>query len=754
MAESKSSTNSPNAPDFYIIDKSEKRFRDDSQWEIGKLVRRITQQDWAAAYYNYPFRSARNKFDESPDIVLLHADIGLIVITCRGYSIEDIEQVTNEDWEINGEYDRPIPEVQEQLAHVQSQITGVPDLMDFRQYGEVMSVVALPNISQSEWNDAGFRELNANLFFEAECNDGVFKRELIEIAGDISIPDEKYKKARKRLNQGDILSADRDPIRKERLTHTRSNLYRSAARGFQLYEQDKQQEQIGLHIPPGPQQIRGIAGSGKTTIMAKKAAVMHWKHEDWKIAFTFNTRSLYQTIENSILDFYRDFSNGQDLGDNINILHGWGKNPKNADSGERAEGLYRKLAIEAGIEPYRVAKGSPGFPDLNTHCADLVTSSHDIPQIYDAILIDEAQDFGPAFYRMCYDALKEPKRLIWAYDEAQTLNNLSAPSPKIIFHEDDADHRSVDLSGFYPGPVRKSFVMRQSYRTPRDILMAAHALGMGLYRTSGIVHTLTTARDWDAIGYQVDDGCSFSDIGSEIRISRDRDLSPHPLQSQVEPGELLSYSFHESIEAEAEEVVDRVIRDIQDENLDPGQIMIVCIGPKDHRDSPSINHARNVRAKTIADKLNQKASSTLDKDTIAHLAGEGSRDEFWKNGGVTVASSMRAKGNEAASVYVTGAELIAESKWKDNYGKSNLSWSDNYVNIRNEIFIGLTRSEGWCHVSGVGDPSNNFLSEISKVHEIVSEDRPEFVFNAPNPSEMTGEILIDETVPKADVDEP
>lgn len=737
------------ASDFYIIERTEKPYRGDSQWKIAKLVRRLTQREWAVGYYNYPFRAARNEFDESPDIVLLHADIGLVVITCRGYGIDEINQVTMEDWEIQDSYDRPIPEVQEQLAHVQSQLTGVADLMDFRKYGDLIGVVALPEISKQDWDDAGFPDLNDKLLFSGDCEGGELKSKLIELAGDVSIPEELYKKGRKRLNQGDILSAERDPIREERLSNTRSDLYRAAARGFELHEQDKIQEQIGLHIPPGPQQIRGIAGSGKTTIMSKKAAVMHWKKEDWRIAFTFNTRSLYQNIEENIRDFYRDFSNGQEPGEGLEILHAWGQKPKNTGENEQAEGLYRKVALEADHRPYQLADEFPGFPGLNSHCAHLVTSTDDIPEIYDAILIDEAQDFGPAFYRMCYDALKEPKRLVWAYDEAQSLDNLSAPSPKIIFHEDDADHRSVDLRGSYKGPVRKSFLMRQSYRTPRDILMAAHGLGMGLYREDGIIHTLTDRDDWYSIGYTVDDECSFNDIGSEIRIWRDRNLSPHPLQSRVEAGELFSYDFYSSFTQEASDIAKRVLTDITQENLDPTQIMVICVGPKDIS-GLSIDYARNVRSKIISDKINDISSNKLNNDSLAHLAGEGSRDEFWKDGKVTVAGSDRAKGNEAASVYIAGAEQIAKDTWQKNYRNSNLAWRDDYVQVRNEAFVGLTRSEGWCHISGVGDESDDFLKEIVDVANVVSEDNPIFEFTAPDPSEMTGEILIDETVPRKD----
>jgi superfamily I DNA and RNA helicase len=59
-----------------------------------------------------------------------------------------------------------------------------------------------------------------------------------------------------------------------------------------LAELDSNQEKIGKQIPPGPQRICGIAGSGKTVLLCQKAAIMHLKHPDWKIAVVF-LRAVY-----------------------------------------------------------------------------------------------------------------------------------------------------------------------------------------------------------------------------------------------------------------------------------------------------------------------------------------------------------------------------------------------------------------------------------------------------------------------------
>jgi superfamily I DNA and RNA helicase len=46
---------------------------------------------------------------------------------------------------------------------------------------------------------------------------------------------------------------------------------------------DQWQKQAAIESPDGPQRIRGLAGSGKTVVLALKAAYLHSQHPDWLI---------------------------------------------------------------------------------------------------------------------------------------------------------------------------------------------------------------------------------------------------------------------------------------------------------------------------------------------------------------------------------------------------------------------------------------------------------------------------------------
>lgn len=734
--------------DFYISTTKEgnKPYRGTAVEDTWRVLKNGLTTDWVVGYRNYPFQDYQGIFEYVPDIILLHADIGFCIINCLDIEKDEIKSVGDKEWVVQRDAETKsittLAHTREQKQRLFAKILGTRGLEQLAE-GELpprISVLALPNISRTEWDEAGFGMPNdCTLLFEDDLStDRVLTA--LENAGDgARFSDEEFQIARDQLNQGNLIAGkNKQPINSSQQPQSKRDFYRGATSGFEMHEQDKLQEEIAIHIPEGPQQIRGIAGSGKTTIMAKKGAIMHLQNPDWNIAFTFNTRSLYQTVGNSISRFYTDLS----MGDKINpekfeCLHAWGQEPDSEEQNHK--GLYRKIAIESGIEPYRIRSELSDeltIPDkLGKHCEDLLEDPDvNIPQIYDAILIDEAQDFHPSFYKLCYAALKEPKRLIWAYDEAQNLSNLSAPSPKEIFGTDEDDELVVDLSGSYKGGIKKSHIMSQSYRTPRDVLMAAHAIGMGLYAEDGIVHTITEAGDWRAIGYEVDG--NFNKTGSEVRIRRDRNLSPHPLQSYKKAKPFIKYEGYDTIEDEIEGVIDNIITDLTKEQLAPERIMLIILGPPVWRTS---------QIKKFKERLDERADEVNNgADELAHLADEGNRNEFRRDGKVTLTGINRAKGNEAASVHLCMVNQIDKSNWEKHMIENDY-WRDNYVNVRNELFVGITRSEGWCSLTGHG--SSTILQEAKQVVDVVNQTNPELTFAAPDPSKMDGEIHLDDSVP-------
>ena len=168
------------------------------------------------------------------------------------------------------------------------------------------------------------------------------------------------------------------------------------------------------------------------------------------------------------------------------------------------------------------------------------------PVLFDAILIDEGQDLPPSFYRLAKKTLSDPRRLYWAYDEAQGIGSLIVPRPIEIFGLNPDGTPVVDLGGYklpngektspqYKEGILKAHNLNCCYRTPRLLLMSAHAINMGLFRQGGALQGVTTKSEWEAIGYQVLEG-DFSSASVKakkpIKITRADEKSPHPIDQK------------------------------------------------------------------------------------------------------------------------------------------------------------------------------------------------------------------------------
>src|SRR5206468_1812601 len=151
---------------------------------------------------------------------------------------------------------------------------------------------------------------------------------------------------------------------------------------------DAWQKAAAIETPDGPQRIRGLAGSGKTIVLALKAAYLHGERQQWKIGVTFHTRALKQQLQTLIRRFYfEDYREDPDEA-NLAIIHSFGS------LGER--GIYSEICKAYGIAPrdFGYAKRTYGYGGaFRGICAELLSVVEKDPQpLFDALLIDEAQD--------------------------------------------------------------------------------------------------------------------------------------------------------------------------------------------------------------------------------------------------------------------------------------------------------------------------------------------------------------------------
>ncbi|WP_323676226.1 NERD domain-containing protein [Halorubellus sp. PRR65] len=704
---------------------------EDEVW--GSLKDAFGTETDGVAFRRYPVvDEADGRFDRELDVLVLSRDHGLVVLEVKGFTSEQIGRIEGERWVLSGtrqDAAAPYTQVREQGFRLLSHFTKEPSLMDRRANCVVAMhpVVVLPNVTRSEWVDRGFDDLPAapRVITGDELTPATLRERFDALPDTRRLSASEYADARAVLSGGQPISGERFPGanaddddgttgvasdddggdggggEREGVAPgaTRADLFAEVESG--LKRLDEAQERFALQVPDGPQQVRGIAGSGKSIVLAQKAAQMHARHPEWRIVLTFQTRALYDAAREAVERYYAYFADDGVDWSRLQVMHAWG--------GKTSRGLYYDVAQAAGVEPRTFSDAKAAFADaeggLLANCCEEVLADGRPQERYDAVLVDEAQDFDPGFLRLCHAALKPPKRLVWAYDEAQSLQTLSAPSPTAVFGTDDAGEPVVNLRGQYEGGVRKSVVMRRAYRTPRPVLLTAHALGMGLLREAGAVQALTTQRGWESLGYEVERG-DFRRHGEPVEVVRPDEHSPHPLRDREAARPFLSVSRAHSRAGEVQHVADAVERDVDVEGLPAEEVLVVPLG--------GVGESRRF-GERVRDAL-------ADRGIDANLVWNGDVDTFREDGAVTVSRINRAKGNEAASVHVAGVDRVADDDRRVDL-----------VTRRNELFVALTRTQAWASLSGVDDA---VFDEVERVREQATGPFPALSFPAPTPDAL------------------
>jgi superfamily I DNA and RNA helicase len=452
---------------------------------------------------------------------------------------------------------------------------------------------------------------------------------------------------------------------------------------------DSRQSKAVIETVEGVQRIRGLAGSGKTIILALKAAYLHAQHPDWKIAVTFNTRSLKAQFHRLIETFVVE-QTGELPNENLQIINAWG-----APGGNNRTGVYYQFCRANGLEflDFTTAKSRFSTARAFEGAVSLALAVENPEPIFDVILVDEAQDFHPNFLKLCYLALGPSKRLVYAYDELQSLTESSLPPPEELFGVGkDGATPNVVFRAPEPGQPSQDVILEKCYRNSRPVLATAHALGFGVYRDAdpktgtGLIQMFDQAHLWEEVGYRVIGG-ELRD-GHQVTLARTAATSPEFLERPAEVDRLVEFLEFESAADQARWLVEQIQRNITEDELSYDDIIVINPDP-----------ITTVKSVGIPRKL------LFEAGIQSHLAGvDTSSDVFFKTEEQSIAFTgiFRAKGNEAGMVYVMNAH--------DCY----TSWG-NLGRVRNQLFTAITRSKAWVKVLGVGANMKKLMEEFKRV---------------------------------------
>ena len=455
---------------------------------------------------------------------------------------------------------------------------------------------------------------------------------------------------------------------------------------------DAMQGRAVIETVDGVQRIRGLAGSGKTIVLALKAAYLHAQQPDWRIAVTFNTRSLKGHFRRLIRIFSIEQTGEEPDWGKLRIVNAWGA----PGSGDR-DGLYFEFCRSHNCEYFDFGAARQRFPrqEFAQVCKQALKQSRRADtrlSLYDAILVDEAQDLPDSFLQLCYDLLTDSRRLVYAYDELQNLDGgtVSPPevmfgkekngTPRVRFDESEADTRDL--------------ILQKCYRNSRPVLTTAHSLGFGIYRTpqgtedSGLVQMFDSPHLWREIGYEIGNGDLQE--GSSVMLHRTNDTSPTFLESHSTEEDLVQFIPFKSRAEQCDWIVNAIKDNLERDELQHDDLVVINPNPLTTRSEAGIIRSR-----------------LMDLGINSHVAGVDTNPDIFfreRTDSITFTGIHRAKGNEAGMVYIINAQ-DCHSLGRD------------LASIRNRLFVAITRSKAWVRVLGFGKGMLALEAEYEKLLE-------------------------------------
>ncbi|HEH2461149.1 TPA: DEAD/DEAH box helicase [Klebsiella oxytoca] len=526
-----------------------------------------------------------------------------------------------------------------------------------------------------EINIFSFRSENEEIDDIAIVHPGNIEEEILSLEG---ITDEQFKLINAAIQKTSVLKPSKKRI------HVKSeNSYGAIIKQIEkeIANLDRWQKKAAIESPEKPQRIRGLAGCGKTIILAMKAAYLHAYNPTLRIAVTFQSRALYQQFNRLIDKFYFQHTNDDPDYNFLKIRHAWGSN--------KEIGIYSEICNQLGIEPlsFYAAQQKFGYDNaFSGACEEALKYSEkvDVEPIYDYVLIDEAQDFPSAFFKLVYKFSSEKKRVVWAYDELQNLGDFTMLPPEELFGVTKLGTPEVTLVN-EPNKPQQDIMLPICYRNPPWTLSLALALGLGIYREGGLVKMFHDPSFWKNIGYEVVGG--RLELSNLVNLQRSSDRTPDYFNRLLTPNDSIKYQLFDDPQAQAEWVAKDILTNLMENELEPTDILVVF-----------------PNAYTLGSASAYLMNELRKYGVNCHVAGKNtSRDVIFLDDSIAITHIHRAKGNEAPMVYAMNS----------NYCNSGLELGKK----RNALFTAITRTKSWLRITGVGEGMRELVQEIDKVFE-------------------------------------
>lgn len=661
-----------------------------------QIEEKFKDRDQCICYYMWP--EYPNDINLKPTFTIVDREYGVIVFKIYPYQNGTLKNIYENYWEdsegtkFSNELDYFNDYCFRFKGDIETPSHRIRSKIPFKSY------VCFPYLNK---NDIYLGVPDDNLLFDDYMGSNIF-----ETLDKAEISNEDWEKLQSIVQKANFLKKSPGiPIEKPLKNLREAIDYNNN----QIYRFDTSQMRASLNVTNYPERIRGLAGTGKTVILAVKAAVLHSEYPDAKIVYTFQTHSLHNQIKNLISNFYRKLKGDEPNWDNLKVMHAWGGRTS-------GPGIYYNACISNNIQP-RTLRDVRSSNNPFGHVCNLLLNE-DLKPEYNYVLIDEAQDLPNEFFKLLErltieskltDSERCFKKIIWAYDDLQTTNQTKMPDSEELFGKNSDGTPKIPLYPHY------DYILKKSYRNHQDVLLTAFALGFGFYCKDGMVQIISDEPTWKALGFDITKNENLiSNIYTEI--IRPPENSPNKIDELFEKYEVINLTTFENTDSELDDVASKIENLIKNENVRPHEIMVIDLATK-------------------PDNLIDLQLKLYDKEIVSKIPGVvDDPKEFFIDSNVTLTNARRAKGNEVPVVFVIGCNAIY------NYGTSY----DHRI-LRNMIFSAITRSKGWCFLSASGNNSEIFKEEYS----MIKQNIPSFKFDFPSADKLKEieriDLLIGET---------
>ncbi|MEH2124322.1 hypothetical protein [Nostoc sp.] len=300
----------------------------------------------AIIYYNFPIFKNIDEEIQYPSLMLISPRHGIFIFQCENSS----------NREMNENKIQYIDEQTSQLYNfVVSKLRTNKSLRKDRNnlFFNINAAIYAPNLIST----------TTELENEVIINDSLIVTRLNEIKGESNISTEILNEILA------VLEGSKGIIKpKERYISENNSNKKGAILAImekEITNFDRRQKYAALTQLEGPQRIRGLAGSGKTIVLAMKAALLHLRNPEATILYTFWTKSLYTYIKRLITRFYRQHEDSDPDWGKIHILHAWG--------GSSIKGVYSQTCHQNNILPIKFSEAKSKSNDpFDFVCQDLL----------------------------------------------------------------------------------------------------------------------------------------------------------------------------------------------------------------------------------------------------------------------------------------------------------------------------------------------------------------------------------------------